>query len=229
MTNFTDKIIIAVGGSLLVPDTIDIGFMQKFTDIVKNLVKQGYQVIVVPGGGKTARIYQQALSDLGIVNYDAADWVGIKAIHMNCELIVHTLIHEAIQPSVIYQPDEIAGVESAVVIKAAFQPGSSSDMGAVRMAEISGAKRIINFSNTSHVYSADPCTNPDATKFETLSWDEYRNLIPSEWTPGMSAPFDPVASRKAQEYDITVAVLGASIENLENYLAGNEFEGTIIS
>jgi uridylate kinase len=44
----------------------------------------------------------------------------------------------------------------------------------------------------------------------------------------MSAPFDPIASEKAQKAGIIVAVLGASIKNLENYLSGREFEGTII-
>ena len=116
-----------------------------------------------------------------------------------------------------------------LIIIGAWEPGCSSDKDAVEMAEALGASKIINFSNTTHVYSADPRTNPDAEKFDTLSWDDYRQLIPAEWTPGMSAPFDPIASKMAQDHGLTVAILGASVENLENYLAGNVFEGTIIS
>ncbi|MFT7328132.1 MAG: uridylate kinase [Crocinitomicaceae bacterium] len=222
-----ETIIIAVGGSLLVPDAIDTIFIKEIKNIASRLVQNGYQVILVPGGGKTARYYQEALAEMNHTNPISLDWVGIKAIQLNCELI-HRFFHDLDVHKIIYEPKELQGVNSSIVIKAAFKPGSSSDMGAVRMAQISKATRIINFSNTAHVYDADPRTNPNAQKFEKLSWSEYRDLIPAEWAPGMSAPFDPVASRLAQESGISVAVLGASIENLQNYLDGNTFEGTII-
>lgn len=228
MDTFKEKIIIAVGGSLLIPNAIDVAFIKHLKEITLDLVGQGYQVILVPGGGKTARNYQVALQELGQHNSDALDWVGIKTIHLNSDFL-HRIFAEQDIHDVIYKPEEIEGIQSSIVVKAAFKPGSSSDMGAVRMANISGAKRIINFSNTSHVYSADPRIDPEATRFDVLSWGDYRKLIPSEWTPGMSAPFDPVASKMAQDHGLTVAILGASTENLANYLSGAKFEGTILS
>ncbi|MFT6829660.1 MAG: uridylate kinase [Candidatus Paceibacteria bacterium] len=227
-TPFKERIIIAVGGSLLVPDAIDTHFIKDLRDIASNLINQGYQVILVPGGGKIARNYQEALKELQHDDPESLDWVGVKAIHLNADFLYRVFTGFDVH-SIIHEPEELEGVDSSLVIKAAFKPGNSSDMGAVRMAEISGAKRIINFSNTSHVYSADPRIHADAKKFETLSWSEYRDLIPTEWVPGMSAPFDPIASQLAEESGITVAVLGASVENLQNYLDGNEFQGTILS
>jgi len=227
-TLFKEKIIIAVGGSLLVPDTIDINFIKDLRKIISGLVNQNYQVILVPGGGKTARNYQEALKELHQTDSEGLDWVGIKSIHLNSELLYRVFADFDVHP-IIYKSEELKEIHSSLVIKAAFKPGHSSDMGAVRMAEISGAIRIINFSNTTHVYDADPRTNINAKKFDKLSWSEYRNVIPTEWVPGMSAPFDPVASQLAQELGITVAVLGASVENLQNYLDGNTFEGTLLS
>ena len=148
---------------------------------------------------------------------------------MNCELLFRVFSDLDIHPEVIVKPEDLAGVTSQLIIVGAWEPGCSSDTDAVEMAQVSGAKRIINFSNTAHVYSADPRVHPDAQRFEKLSWSEYRDIIPKEWNPGLSTPFDPIASQKAQASGITVAILGASVENLENYLKGNKFEGTIIS
>ncbi len=229
MKNFKETIIIAMGGSLLVPESIDIPFIKSLKEMVEHFTDDGYQIALVVGGGKTARIYQGALKDLNVNDSESLDWVGIKSIHLNCELLFRAFSDLDIHDEVILRPQDLDRVKESLIIVGAWEPGCSSDTDAVEMAEVSGAKRIINFSNTTHVYSADPRTNSDAVKYETLSWDEYRALIPSEWTPGMSAPFDPVASKKAQDHGISVAVLGASIENLSNYLAGKEFEGTIIS
>lgn len=229
MKNFKETIVIAMGGSLLVPEHIDIAFIKSLKEMVKHFTDDGYQIALVVGGGKTARIYQQGLKDLDVNDSLALDWVGIKSIHLNCELLFRAFSDLDIHENIILRPQDLDQVKESLIIVGAWEPGCSSDADAVEMAEASGATRIINFSNTSHVYSADPRTNSDATRFEKLSWDEYRNIIPSEWTPGMSAPFDPVASKRAQEQGITVAILGASVENLENYLVGGEFEGTIIS
>jgi uridylate kinase len=81
------------------------------------------------------------------------------------------------------------------------------------------------------VYDSDPKKNPNAKKFETISWEEYRNLIPKEWTDaGLSTPFDPIASKTAQEAGIEVAVMnGKPLDNLKNYLKGEKFSGTVIS
>lgn len=228
MKTFKDTIIIAMGGSLLIPEQIDINFLKHLKEMVKHLIAQDYQIALVIGGGKTCRYYQNAAKEFDNINNMDLDWIGIKTIHLNCELVWRAFSDLDIHKNIILKPADIAGLDESLVVVGAWEPGCSSDTDAVEMAEIIGAKRIVNFSNTTHVYSADPRTNPNATKFETLSWDEYRALIPAEWTPGMSAPFDPVASRMAQEQGITVAILGASVENLENYLHDRNFEGTII-
>jgi uridylate kinase len=55
-------------------------------------------------------------------------------------------------------------------------------------------------------------------------------LIPSEWDPGLSSPFDPVAAREAEKSNLEVAVInGAKLGEFENYLDGKPFVGTTIS
>jgi len=223
-----ETIIIAMGGSLLVPENIDVDFIKKLKKMIRHFSTNGYQIILVIGGGKTCRYYQAAAREFDNVTNTDLDWIGIKTIRLNCELLLRTFSDLDTHKHVIEKWEDVHGIDNDVVIVGAWEPGCSSDKDAIEMAKVSGATRVINFSNTAHVYSDDPQKNPDAKKFKTLSWDEYRSLIPTDWTPGMSAPFDPVASKLAQESRITVAVLGASIENLENYLADKEFKGTVI-
>ncbi|NBR79445.1 MAG: RNA polymerase sigma factor RpoD, partial [Alphaproteobacteria bacterium] len=48
---------------------------------------------------------------------------------------------------------------------------------------------------------------PEAKKIEVINWTEFRALIPSEWDPGLSSPFDPIAAKEADEKDIEVAII----------------------
>jgi len=42
-------------------------------------------------------------------------------------------------------------------------------------------------------------------------------------------PFDPIASKKAEELGLKVVILkGDNFENLERYFAGRDFVGTVI-
>ena len=55
-------------------------------------------------------------------------------------------------------------------------------------------------------------------------------LLPKKWVPGANTPFDPIASAKAQKLGLEVVVMnGKKIKNLQNYLSGRPFRGTIIS
>lgn len=55
-------------------------------------------------------------------------------------------------------------------------------------------------------------------------------MIPEEWNPGLSTPFDPIASKMAEVEGMTVYILnGKNISNLEKCLNGEEFLGTKIS
>ncbi len=93
-----------------------------------------------------------------------------------------------------------------------------------------GAKRLVNLSNIEYVYTADPRKDPSAQPIERIGWPEFRALIPEHWDPGLSSPFDPVASKLAQELSMEIAVIsGAKLEEFDNYISGKPFVGTRIS
>ena len=52
-----ESIVISLGGSLLVPDGLDVEFIKNFKQFILTHIEQGYRFILVTGGGKTARRY----------------------------------------------------------------------------------------------------------------------------------------------------------------------------
>ena len=54
-------------------------------------------------------------------------------------------------------------------------------------------------------------------------------MIGDDWTPGKNCPFDPIASKKADECNMTViCAAGKNIDNIKNILNEKSFIGTKI-
>ena len=72
--------------------------------------------------------------------------------------------------------------------------------------------------------------NPKPWEDKEITWKDFRKIVGNKWTPGLSAPFDPRASKMAEILKIKVIVInGKKPERLENFLAGKQFIGTTIS
>lgn len=226
-----ETIVMSVGGSLIVPDQIDTEFLSTFKKFVEAEIAEGRRFIIIAGGGRTARNYQDAAAAVAELATDDLDWMGIHATRLNGHLL-RTIFRDSAHRVMLTNPDEILDVpkDEKVVIASGYRPGSSTDLRAVQIAELVGAKKVINLSNIDYVYTDDPRTNPDAKRIENISWGEFRALIPSEWDPGLSAPFDPIAAKAADEKEIEVAIInGNKPDALTDYLHGKEFIGTKIA
>lgn len=227
----TETVVISVGGSLIVPDAIDTHFLSSLRDFIETqTTSNGRRFILIAGGGKTARRYADAAKEVAPLENEDLDWLGIHATRLNAHL-VRTVFRDLAHPVIITNPDEVLDIPATakLIIAAGYRPGSSTDLRAVQIAERVGATRVINLSNIDYVYTADPRTDDSATRLEDVSWADFRNLIPSEWDPGLNSPFDPVAAKEAELKHIEVAAInGAKLLSLQNYLEGKPFTGTRI-
>lgn len=229
--NTKETIVISVGGSLIVPDQIDTEFLKKLKNlIVHNIASKGRRFIIIAGGGKTARRYQDAAAEVTELDPEDLDWMGIHATRLNGHLL-RTVFRETAHKEMITNPDDIKNIPDTkeLIIAAGYRPGASTDLRAVQIAIHRKAQKVINLSNIDYVYTADPKKDFDAEKIEEISWKEFQKLIPSEWDPGLSSPFDPVAASLARKEKIDVAIInGNKLDELEDYLEGKPFIGTRI-
>ncbi len=217
-------IIISLGGSLIVPEEIDLDFLKKFLALI---LKRKEKFILMVGGGRTARKYQQAAKEFSASNWDS-DNIGIMATRLNAEL-VRAALGKLCYKKVIYNPTEKIKFSEKILVAAGWEPGCSTDFDAVLIAKNFSAKTVINLSNIDYVYSKNPKEFPDARPIERISWKEYRKMFGGPWTPGFNSPFDPVAAKEAEKLKLKVIIAnGKNLKNLEKILNGKKCVGTEI-
>lgn len=220
----------SVGGSLIVPEGIDTHFLSRFREEIVKKIGEGFSFYIITGGGKTARNYRDAGAAVrGDLSREDLDWLGIHSTRLNGHLL-RTVLRDHAYRRVMKNPTRSVEADEPVIIGAGWKPGWSTDYCAIIAAKTLGAKRVINLSNIDYVYDKDPRKNEGAKKIERIKWAEFRKLIPTEWDPGLSSPFDPVAAREAEESGIEVAIMnGAHLDRFSDYLDGKPFTGTVIS
>ncbi len=221
-----ENIIISLGGSLVAPDQIDTAFLKNFKAVIKKHVADK-KFFVFVGGGKVCRNYQNALLEFGADNKER-DIMGIDISRLNAR-VIKQLFGEAAFSDVVTNPTKKIATRKDVIIAGGWKPGWSTDYCAVLLAKNMGIKTIVNLSNIDYVYDKDPRKFKNAKEIKSIAWKEFRKIVGDKWTPGLSAPFDPRASKMAEILKIKVVVVnGAHLDRLEKCLQGKEFIGTTI-
>ncbi|MBI4919643.1 UMP kinase [archaeon] len=222
-------VIISVGGSLIVPEEISVDWLKKFKKLIDKYTSKGYRFIIIAGGGRTARKYQNAAKNIVKLASEDVDWIGIHSTRLNAHLL-RTIFRARAKHWIIKNPNDKITLKEKVLIASGWRPGRSTDYCAVLLAKNFGAKKLANLTNIDYVYDKDPRKFKNAKKIEKISWTNFRKIVGNKWDPGLNAPFDPVASREAQKLKLEVAILnGNNLSNIEKYLKNKKFKGTLIS
>lgn len=221
-----ETVIISLGGSLVAPGEIDLGFLKKFKrSLQKHLNAKRFLIFV--GGGKVARVYQKALLEFGAKNAER-DWIGINVSRLNAE-VIKQLFAGTSYPKIITDPNKKIKTNKNILVGAGYKPGWSTDYVSVLAARTYGVKTIINLTNVDYVYDKNPNQFPDAKPLKEIDWKGFSRIVGSKWTPGLSMPFDPRASKLAAGLKLRVIMLnGRSLERLEDFLNNKPFIGTTI-
>jgi uridylate kinase len=232
-THYTEKVVISLGGSLVVTSNgIAIDFLKNLNKFIRKQLADhpDRQFFIVVGGGATARQYIEA--GRAVLEHDLPgedlDWLGIHATRLNAHLI-RTIFRDIAHPYLLKHYEIIRKVDEPVVIAAGWRPGWSTDYCAAMICEDYGVSTVINMSNIEKIYDQDPRTNPNAKPIDNITWTDFRKMVGDEWIPGMNVPFDPIASKKSESIGLKVVFIkGDNLANLQDYFDGKKFEGTVI-
>lgn len=219
-------IVLSLGGSLIFPEDLDKKFLADFKKVIEKYLKKNYRFVIICGGGKLARTFQEVASKGRRLGNGELDWLGIYATKINAHL-VKSLFGNNAENFIASDPTKKAHFRK-VLVASGWKPGWSTDYDAVLFAKNFGSKEVINMSNVEYVYDRDPKKYPVAKKIEKMRWKDFRKLSGNKWKAGMNIPFDPIAAKEAQKSGIKVFIIGKDLNNLKNLLDGKKFKGTVI-
>jgi uridylate kinase len=210
----------------------DFAVIDRVCDVIARCVRQGVQIAIVVGGGN---IFRGARDGAEKLNRARADHIGMLGTAINalalCDALerhgVPARVQTAIEMRTIAEPfirlKALRHLEKGRVVVFACGTGSpffSTDTAAVlRGAEI-GAEVIMLAKNVDGVYSDDPRKNPQAVKFDAISYDDVLR--------GHLSALDFTATSLSMENRIPVLLFALSDpENILRAVQG-ENVGTIV-
>ena len=210
----------------------DFDFVTSVCESVKQALARGAQVGIVIGGGN---FWRGVKDGAGKVERVSADRMGMLATAMNC-LAVGDVFRQCGVDARVMTAVDIQGVgerhdvrkaveylESGKVVLFACGTGhpffSTDTASVLRAAEI-GADAILLAKNIDGVYSADPRKDPEAVKFDEISYTEVlsRRL----------QVMDSTATSLAMDNNLPVIVFAlADPQNILRVLSGEKI-GTLV-
>ncbi len=225
---FGKRVVIALGGSIVYGETIDTVFIRRIEKFIRKFLRKKLKFVIVVGGGRLARVFQNAASAISRVTDEDKDWIGIHSTRLNAQLL-RTVFRDAANPVVYDARKKIRALTYPVTIASGWRPGWSTDYVAAAIAADFSIPEFVVAGKPAYVYDTDPSDHRHAKPIEKISWPQYRKLIPSKWKPGSHAPVDPVAARLSHRRKMRAIIIhGKDLKNFENLLNGKDFRGTIV-
>lgn len=117
-------VVVALGGSIIHPDGIDVAFLKKFKKFLVPYLRHGMKFVLVIGGGNLARHFQDAAHKVSRLTDEDKDWIGIHATRLNGHLI-RTIFREVADPVMIDARHKLPRLARPLTVAAGWRPGWS--------------------------------------------------------------------------------------------------------
>ena len=229
------RVLLKISGEALAGDKhtgLDFEVIGQVCDVIKECLDMGVQVGLVVGGGN---FWRGAKNSGGAMERTRADHMGMLATVMNCLAVadvceqkgIPVRVQTAIEMRAIAEPyirqKACRHLEKGRVVIFGCGTGCpffSTDTAAVLRAAEIGADVILLAKNVDGVYDSDPAVNPDAKKYDHLSYMDVLNQ-------GLGV-MDSTATSLSMDNHIPILVFALSDpENIHRAVNGEKI-GTIV-
>ena len=169
-------IVIKISGSIF--DLSDKGNkLDELCEFFIEQAKKGFQLILVAGGGSTAKQYIKQARKLG-ADESFLDEVGIEVSRLNAKIMLPKLASTTYQ-SIPTDLDKIVAAFSTGlhVVTGGLHPGHSTNAVAALISERVQAKLFINTTDVEGIYSEDPEKYKTAKLFKKINIEELFKII----------------------------------------------------
>jgi uridylate kinase len=223
-------IVLKLSGSLF--------FSQEFDQIVRSLKevlrqKKNLRIVLVAGGGQTARDYIGVASKLG-ADQSSLDELGIKVSQLNALVLSKALGNLAANfvPATLEQlveTFEIASSKKQVIVLGGLHPGQSTNAVGALVCEKLGADLFLNATDVDGVYSKDPRKFTDARRLSGVTPRQLTKILSSEsMKAGGYDLMDPIALKLIERSKISTRIIKCDSRTIRETLMGRWNVGTKI-
>ena len=181
------RVLLKISGEALAGEKhfgLDFDVIGNVCDVVKQCVDMGVEVGIVVGGGN---FWRGVKNGTGKMERTRADHMGMLATVMNCLAVADVLEQKGVPVRVQTAIEMRAIAEQYIRLRAVHQlekgsvvifgcgtgnPYFSTDTAAVLRAAEINADVILLAKNVDGVYDSDPMQNPNAKKYDQISYDD---------------------------------------------------------
>ena len=181
------RVLLKISGEALAGDKhfgLDFGVMGRVADVIRECTAMGVQMGIVIGRGN---FWRGVKNGEGYIERSRADHMGMLATAMNCMAMADVLEQKGVDVRVMTSLEIRAVAEPYIRARAirhlekgrvvifgcgTGNPYFSTDTAAVLRAAEVGADVILLAKNIDGVYDSDPAKNPNAVKFDAITYDD---------------------------------------------------------
>ena len=219
---------ISLGGSRIVPDDVDDGFLLKFKRLLDS--HRDKRFVVVCGGGSTARRYIGALRKLGKgTRSQSMEGIAVTRLHAG---FLARFFGKEVNEDVPFSMRKVKNLlaKNRVVFCGAlrYEKRNTSDGTAARIAGYLKCP-FINLTNVRGLYSSNPKTNKNAKFISSISWEKFYGIASKvKFEAGQHFVLDEAAARVIRDKRIVTYIVG-SLSAMDGVLSGaKKIDGTKI-
>ncbi|MGD2073008.1 MAG: hypothetical protein PVG65_05925, partial [Candidatus Thorarchaeota archaeon] len=185
------SVVISLGGSLIVPEKIDLSFLREFRKTIRKNARK-YKFVIVCGGGTVARKYINALKEEGKPDF-LQSLAGISVTRLNARFMSYFFGKDP-KSGIPHDMKHVRSLlrKNDIVFCGAlrYAPDQTSDSTAVKLANYLNSE-FINLTNVAGLYTKNPKKYKDAKFIPKISrQDLYKMIMAIRFKPGQHAPLD---------------------------------------
>ncbi|MEN9625711.1 MAG: hypothetical protein RL557_39 [archaeon] len=226
-----EVIVISLGGSLIIPDDVNVKLLEEFRKVILKYTKK-YKFVIVCGGGKTARNYIAGLEDQNISEKEFLQtMLGIASTRLNARFMTHFFGRDANKgmPEDMHQVHAHLKKHDIVFCGALrYAKDQTSDATAAQLAHFFRCD-FINITDVAGLYDKNPKKFKAAKFIPEISHKEFLSMAEKiSFHPGQHFVLDQTAAKLIKKNKITTIIIGKDMKQLDNLLQEKHFVGTII-
>ncbi|MBI2042793.1 UMP kinase [Candidatus Pacearchaeota archaeon] len=222
-------IVLNLGGSLIIPDKVDVSYLKRFRDVIKKNSRK-HKFIIVCGGGNIARKYISALKEMGMSEI-LQSHAGIHTTRMNARFMSY-FFNQNPKSGI---PEKLKDIEKYlrkqdVVFCGAleYKPRQTSDSTTAEVARHFKSP-FITLTNVPGLFDKNPKEFKSAKLIPQISWRHFHETASKiKYQPGQNFVLDQSAARIIMEARIPTYIMKEP-KQLDNFLNKKRYIGTEIN